>query len=300
MIGQYHRKKYSTLGSKKRYVTRELRLITPEEAVMLLDKNYSGNRHISGDKIQEYVRVMKNGRWCPDVPNILSFGEDGSLLDGQHRLTAVVQSGESQWFEINENVPMSAFPFFDQNKPRGAADFIPNPRRNVKAAIALRVLAMRDQGWTFSSTICHGVGKKVAIPAEVVDEYWASPEAYERYSSDGIRLYNALSRLAPTSAFGCTLWAIDVIGRAEHIDEFIEELVDGAGSVATQRLNKWVQGAVMKRERGLNADSTLTIGAFLQAYEAFRKGGDPKFLNKASNYIALYDSELKKALGYKL
>lgn len=240
---------------------------------------------------------MRIGRWNPHVPNILSFGEDGTLFDGQHRLESVVQSGVPCWFEINENVPMSAFPYFDQGKARTAADFVPPPRSNIKAAIAARVLVIRDQGWSFSSMATHGPGKRGAIPAEVVDEYWSDPEAYERFASAGARLYAPLCQLAPASALGCTFWAIEILGRAEHIDEFVRELVDGAGSIATQRLNRWAQTAAMKRERGIKTDPILAIGAFLQAYENFRKGGDPKSLNKANYYIAQYDSELKKTLG---
>lgn len=65
--------------------------ITPEIAKAYLARNV-GNRNMRPHKIAQFVADMKAGRWLLNNQGI-GFFDDGDLMDGQHRLTAVVQSG---------------------------------------------------------------------------------------------------------------------------------------------------------------------------------------------------------------
>lgn len=62
--------------------------ITPEMAKAFLSNN-PRNRTIKNKRLQKYCNDIKKGSWGIS-PQPICIGKDGRLLDGQHRLTAVV------------------------------------------------------------------------------------------------------------------------------------------------------------------------------------------------------------------
>lgn len=73
-------------------------LITPQRAEQYLNHNKS-NRKLRAGIVEKYTADMKHGRWtqCP-VP--IAFYADGDIMDGQHRLRAIVESGTKQRFIV--------------------------------------------------------------------------------------------------------------------------------------------------------------------------------------------------------
>ena len=77
--------------------------ITPEIATRIITKNIC-NRNISIITVKKYTAEMIEETWQKNAPNILSFSSDGYLLDGQHRLNAVIQSKKTyDWFVYIHN-----------------------------------------------------------------------------------------------------------------------------------------------------------------------------------------------------
>lgn len=70
-----------------------IEVITPEEAQAYLDNN-AKHRPIKEKKVAEYMGEMKDGKWRLNGKTIC-FDTTGRLLNGQHRLSAVVASGVS-------------------------------------------------------------------------------------------------------------------------------------------------------------------------------------------------------------
>lgn len=67
--------------------------MTPQQAAKLLGSNPS-NRNLRPRLVEAYARDMTNGLWQSNGDAIRLNG-DGSLIDGQHRLSACVKSGVS-------------------------------------------------------------------------------------------------------------------------------------------------------------------------------------------------------------
>lgn len=65
--------------------------IGPEEAATLLEGN-KGNRPLRPSAINRYAKDIKEGRWILNGEAIM-VAEDGSLINGQNRLSAVVLAG---------------------------------------------------------------------------------------------------------------------------------------------------------------------------------------------------------------
>ena len=66
-------------------------VITPAEAQSYL-KNNAKHRPIKEKKVAEYMAEMSEGHWKLNGKTIC-FDTTGRLLNGQHRLSAVVRSG---------------------------------------------------------------------------------------------------------------------------------------------------------------------------------------------------------------
>lgn len=84
--------------------TTVVQVITPSMAKSMLENN-KANRPISKSDVSRYARDMKSGNWVLTHQGIL-VGKDGALIDGQHRLMAVVTSGVALKFSVtyDENV----------------------------------------------------------------------------------------------------------------------------------------------------------------------------------------------------
>ena len=95
--------------------------ITPELAQRYLELNSRQQRKIRRHKVAEYADDMRNGLWELNGAAIV-IDEFGNLIDGQHRLSAVVESGTTQRFVVVRNVREDAYRTIDQGMKRSLAD----------------------------------------------------------------------------------------------------------------------------------------------------------------------------------
>ncbi len=97
-------------------------LVTPEMAAGWLE-TIDSNRRISRKIVSDYATCMSDGRWMQTAETI-KFNGDGTLIDGQHRLRAVVKSDTSQLFVIAEGLDKAVFAFCDTGKKRSLGDLL--------------------------------------------------------------------------------------------------------------------------------------------------------------------------------
>ena len=69
----------------------EVEEITPNQAAKYLEHN-AMHRKIQQKKVDEYAKKLKNEKWELNGKALI-FDSNGRLLNGQHRLAAVVKSG---------------------------------------------------------------------------------------------------------------------------------------------------------------------------------------------------------------
>ena len=98
----------------------EIKQISPELAKQYLTHN-NANRHIRKDRVALYAKQMRNGEWHLTGQGI-TFGKNGQLLDGQHRLMAIVESGVTVPMLVVTEADVVAT--YDSGLPRSLADQI--------------------------------------------------------------------------------------------------------------------------------------------------------------------------------
>lgn len=100
----------------------KIRRVTPELAAEWLEKN-TRNRPVRRPYVRELVRELEEGRWKVTHQGV-AFSAKGDLLDGQHRLHAIVESGVTAEMPVATNVPEEAWDGIDQHLKRTGAQIL--------------------------------------------------------------------------------------------------------------------------------------------------------------------------------
>lgn len=89
-------------AASQQQMTSSVELITPHKAQEYLRNNH--NRPLSKRIVHGYAQQMRRGEWVLTHQG-LAFSADGQLLDGQHRLSAIIASGCSVSMLVSRHVP---------------------------------------------------------------------------------------------------------------------------------------------------------------------------------------------------
>lgn len=103
-------------------ITSAIETITPEVAQTYLTSN-TGNRPIHKRALAQYVDDIINRRWQTNGASII-FDINGTLVDGQHRLMAVVEANTPIDAVVVRGVPVGSFETIDIGKARTSRDGI--------------------------------------------------------------------------------------------------------------------------------------------------------------------------------
>lgn len=94
--------------------------VDPTMAARWLEKN-PRNRRIRPDTVKKYARDMEADRWQISGEAI-KFAPDGTLLDGQHRLAAIISSGATVPLLVVRGIAPEAQRVMDTGRSRTASD----------------------------------------------------------------------------------------------------------------------------------------------------------------------------------
>ncbi len=126
--------------------------VTPTIAADWLSRNHDENRIIRRPKVISAMEDMRGGRWKFTHQGICFDGSD-VLLDGQHRLSAIVESGWAVWMLVFRSQTCEITDPIDRNAPR-TIGFITG--LDNRTAAACRVLLGFETGHEHQSDVTPG------------------------------------------------------------------------------------------------------------------------------------------------
>lgn len=101
--------------------------VTPTQAKEWLERNFR-NRSVSDDVVTAYARDMVNGAWAETHQGI-AFNDRDELVDGQHRLKAIIASGRTVRMMVTFGLPakikgaeVTTMDAIDRGRTRSVAD----------------------------------------------------------------------------------------------------------------------------------------------------------------------------------
>lgn len=101
----------------------EVAKITPAAAEYILANHNDGNRRLTENRINNYAKAMREGRWLVHSQGI-SFSRNGLLNNGQNRLTAIVRAGCPVHLNVSFGEDRDAFSVLDTGKGRTGQDAV--------------------------------------------------------------------------------------------------------------------------------------------------------------------------------
>lgn len=217
-------------------------LVTPEQAKQWLDTRFKNERPIHKNKVRAFARDMVEGNWH-FLADTIRFSEEGRLMDGQHRLSAVVESGTAQWFPII-NLPEEVRPGIDTGSARTLGELLHygnHVHGRILAAIVRRVLVFRNGTQSSSG------GRYLPTHTEGV-KFVQENEALLRTSAEkAYALHKGGLPVAPSSVGAAYFLCAKV--NQEEADVFFDRLITGMGLTPGDPVAAYRSRAIKYMER---------------------------------------------------
>lgn len=113
----------STLGNRQKgWIVSQVETITPKRAAEYLATMVK-NRPVRRNKVEQYARDMGAGRWHLNGEPVI-FAADGGLIDGQHRMRAVMAAGVNVDMLVVRGVEAEGFVTIDTGANRDFGDVL--------------------------------------------------------------------------------------------------------------------------------------------------------------------------------
>lgn len=125
-------------------------VVTPAQASLWLSQGDPMQRKVRRDKVSAFARDMLEGRWWQESPQSISINKEGLLIDGQHRLLAIVQANVPVQMAVAFDVDGDYGSPLDGGTPRTPSDIIHVDNQRIAAARALRALQTAQRSAVFS------------------------------------------------------------------------------------------------------------------------------------------------------
>jgi hypothetical protein len=195
--------------------------MSPRKAAGLLRSN-TGNRKLDGSRVRRYANEMTAGQWKL-TGDPVKVAPNGRLIDGQHRLEAVVASGVTVKMAVATDVPEDVFDVIDSGKNRTMGDVLRMAgirQGSISAAVA-RTLIVLAAGMEPTNE-----AHKLVSRTDILDFVAAHEESMAAAVQRGNSLYNRVGgNWAAWSVFCHRTAEVDPEGLAE----FADAVLSGAG-----------------------------------------------------------------------
>lgn len=204
-------------------ITTQIIDITPELALeWLTDPKYkAANRTIRKTKVAQYVKAMRDGKW-KITGEAIKFDKNGKLIDGQHRLNAVIDADVTVQSLVVSGLEPETQDFMDTGAARDAKDVlgIHGVRHASVAAAAGRLMYAWDVG-----RLNQGQQTPKATNDEILDYVQKNPWLVELFGSQQADLRKVPMRGGNLLAALGLCYRLDADGAVE----FLNKLANGVG-----------------------------------------------------------------------
>lgn len=198
--------------------------MTPALALHLVRRHNQRNRKMRPSRRNSYARDMAAGDWMFNGDSI-RVDEEGTIIDGQHRLEAIVESGITQPMLFVEYLPIEVQVTIDIGAMRTMADQLafknyPNP--TMLAAIARRLCQVKQP-----FGVVYG-GSNTPTRAEMRKFVAANTALVERAVNVALRAHAAKLPAAPSVVGSAYFLAAENDKLAADMF-FVDKLIDNSG-----------------------------------------------------------------------
>ncbi|MET0698966.1 MAG: hypothetical protein ABWY93_04820 [Mycobacterium sp.] len=238
-------------------------LVTPAQAKKWLGSNAEDNRHVRWTRVEAYARDMERGRWQL-TGEAIKIDVDGVLIDGQHRLQAVIKANISVYMVVVFNLPHEAMAALDGGLSRTFGDRLKGVSQSYRNQISSVV--RRVVGWDRGNRM----GKSdTPTHAELLIEFDKDPEGFTAATLHGMDVTR--QKICAASSAGTAFYLFARINEGQA-NTFFEGLKTGANLADTSpvlAVRNRLSRTSVRRETRLKPEDQLAL--LIRAWNAFRE-----------------------------
>lgn len=202
-------------------------LITPEKAQELLKRN-TDNRPLRYKTVLFYAEEMKRGNWRLTGQGI-SISQSGRILDGQHRLEAIIKSGCPISMLLIEGVADDTFSTYDTGKNRSYSDIFSIAGIKNSTQVSSTISNYYKWKMNFSSVMDSRVEGSVSLSKKMaLNIYYENPEFFQEVTLKAIALVAKTKLLSQAYLGGFMSYLIlEKKHNSEKVFSFAEQVMTG-------------------------------------------------------------------------
>lgn len=239
--------------------------VTPELAKLWLTRNEK-NRKIRDALVNALARDMATDHWA-FTGEAIKFDRKGKLIDGQHRLKAVIKSAATVKIYVVVGLPTEAQSFMDAGARRSAGDALAFREETNASLLASTIrFAIRFDGKrTTKEPISH---------AEIIAYLSEHPEI-RRYVGLTSRHFKKID-IKP-SVFAYALWRLFQIDERDA-QRFLSDVVEMRSTGLGDPIYTLLQRFRTARKNREKLDAVTELGFVFRVWNAYRTGATLKIL----------------------
>lgn len=248
------------------------KLVTPAIAKEYIEANIS-NRRVKTPILDRYANDMANGRWKMFTGETIKISKSGRILDGQHRLLAVIKSNQSIYFDFAINLDDNVFDVIDTGSSRNASDTF-----KVKGIKHENVIPSTISMYNL---LC--LGKRAGLQknhkstnAMLLEQYYEDEIFWQNIAKTSHGLYLSFAKILTPSMIG-GFYAYFSKLNPEKAEDFITQLTTGVNiqnETITFLRNKLMQDKMSPRKMPI----TLKMALIIKTWNFFIKDQKVKVL----------------------
>ena len=234
----------------------------------MLDANTT-NRPLSRTLVRAFADAMSRGDWMVTHQGI-AFDVNGVLVDGQHRLAAIIEAGVPVELTVFTEVDDGTFDVLDTGKRRNAADVLAIEGEKSSTTLAAMVRTV----WLYENRpdLNWSGGSAAVTNHQIVETLDQHPKLRD-YVTVGEQISVATGMIK--SAAGASSYLISRVSRRAEQDEWFEGIIDGAGLAKQdpRLLFRKVMFSMARKQAGQTLrrrDTREHVALYLKAFNAWR------------------------------
>lgn len=259
----------------------EIVKVSPQIAALWLQNNH-GNRHIRKSHVAALAADMKNGRWHTS-PDAIAFDTTGRLINGQHRLTAIVESGTSADMIVMWGATAGTYAITDDGQKRTFADHLRHLGHTDTthlAAVVHAVLCWELNGWPSHITN----ENRKPTKQELINRLAADEPRFLHAKDSGRRISHHVG--LPGSWWGASFffWSQKNVADATEFEHALCFSTTTAGHevqriMPSEVLRESIRRDLLKNRPAMPGNRKLSLAIITKAWNAYRDGFCPQKLS---------------------
>jgi hypothetical protein len=239
--------------------------VDPIFAKSILSSGNINNRRITDAVVKRYADVILKGEWKEDTFEPIKISKSGRLLDGQHRLLAIVKANIGLWMHVATGLNEDIFDVIDTGRKRTGGDVI--SMLGVKNGIMISA-GIQFQRWIHGA--CSGA-RSPLLNTDIVDKYKQDADMWDEFSGMSQKLSKDFSRAISESWALGFLFLFGQIDKQDSID-FMNQLCSGRGATnnTIHLLRKRLIDSRMSSQYKLTED--VKAAFIIKTWNCFRRG----------------------------